>query len=1059
MNTYFPGLDRLLKNSFGLKYASELKDTILTKSFSSKTNAFIFFQQVLSQGPIQAVYDIIVDESRLLNDPTLGTDLYAKQLNKIEAALRIDAFYAGSQVDKLMANNFGDRKNASFDNMSYASVYARLDRENPQFSGVPVIQFLIEGKKVKKLIRSGTVENYSYTFTSLQYSNNPAWVLLDYLMDEISGKAIKSSKIDLGSFYDVAQICDEIVQEDVRVAGNIWRPFDNSRVVHSRNLPRYECNIVIDTEKPIRDNVEAILSCIGDARLVWVNGKYKLNYQYPATNEDLNLALVITDDDLILNQNFEISFPDASSKLNHCTVKFHNESENFKEDTASWPPKLGPNPQEVTQLVGLGARHYPIGTASGGWNETKTSGALLNEYSVWDGNLPNTVLTYLIKIPKELVLSPNNNLFNFQYAGDDEMSWVLYDGEDSVSVVQSGSISGAGNLGIRVGVPLGNSSEDRIYRLVIEAFDKSGEQPKDKGSRTKSRGVAFRIIRQGGVPDEENKLLGSEIIWTTREATYDTFVARTVNNYLYRGGAPNGHPMEGFKGFLAEDNQMELETEVFLEGVTDYYHALAKAEELVRTSRGSFKLKFKYYLRDGILEPGDYIKLESDQLKIGQISDLYLRIDSVKINENFECEIEASRFDSSFLAWNVKDDEYFAPSRVYDFRVPAPGFVQYIPETETPLSSAGRLEWEEISYSEIETYIVYAHYEENGLTESGMPVFIELGRTRSNSFILPAIKSWYAIFGVSTLSKNGRESQIAFVNMSYRNSDNTYVVTGVPVNAPWFNAVTQDGGNWTTFPTQEDLGDLWVQNTVVTVNGVVYILTDLGNGLEWVTYHSEGLVYFLVIESSNGNIFRVGGEETTVLLPRLFKNGAEVTEQVLPSWVRWRRASRIARPDPDDDVTWNREHLSGYKTISINIDDIESQATFFCDIIPISPFNAFWTPDTITSSGQSATISYNGGAPPYNVTFEWVGDHDGLVFTSSGNTVTVYTGSVVPLPTNVLSNSISTSETFQYVLASGTLLNFIENLASSEEISNNLQINFVEGVSIAETSDQDYTEG
>jgi hypothetical protein len=1030
-----------MPSNLKLKFLAQFVETTLTKSFKGKTNAFLFFQQILCQGTIHKVYDVLIEESKTLNDPTLGTDLYYKHANEIEAALRIDIFNAGSKFDELMAANFGERRNATFDNMAYASVYARLDRENPQFGGVPDVQFLAEGKTVRSIIKVlGPPDEYVLENDRF-YSNNPALVLLDYLTDSISGKSIKLDRIDLKSFYDAAQICDTTVQTNVRVAGNIWRPVDKSRTVYNRNLPLYEANLIIDTKKTIRENVEVILSTMGDARLVWSQGKYKLSLQYPATNDDIIVATTITDDDLVLDQDFEINFPTASQRLNHCTVKFHNEAENFKEDTASWPPKLGPNREIQTYLIGIGASNYGLGTAASGWDIDKPTGSILNDYSVWDGNAPTTTLVYLFKIAKELVAPPASDQFTIEYAGDDRMNFTLKNYLDN-TIVTSGSTNKWNELGVQNNISLGDSSADRVYKLEISAQDTSTEQPLDKGSRTKSRGVAVKIIRGG-----------NEIIWSTREPTYDDFIERTVSNHLYRD-------------FLDEDNGKELEEEIFVEGITDYYHALAKAEEIVRTSRGSFGIKFKYFIRDRFLEPGDYIKFESQTFGLGNVSPLYIRVNEVALSDDFTCVVEGNRFEYSFLAWNVKDDEYIVPPPIYDDRIPTPLYLQYIPPSEPPYISSGRLEWEAVSYSDLKEYVLYMHIEEYGAYPTGYPIFKEIGRTNNLFFILPKIDAPFAIFGITVLSKSNKESQMTFANMDFVSG--VYRVMSLPINRPWldstgqyifnpdgsiepgayviingeivylsnlFSAVTYNMGTWTYFPTQADLGDGWKQNATVIVNGVLYILTDLGNGLEWVLYNPDGLVYFLVIESSNGDVFHVGEAESTVLSPRLFKNGAEVTDQLIPEWVRWRRTSRIHRPFPDDDITWNDIHITGFLTLTIDIDDIESQATFFCDIIPISPFNAFWNVPEITANGQSSTVIHVGGAPPVNVEIAWVGDHTGLSYIRTGNTVTVYEGDITPVGGDTYIENLGIIDEFNAILITGNSTGYLDTTTITDIFS------------------------
>jgi hypothetical protein len=95
----------------------------------------------------------------------------------------------------------------------------------------------------------------------------------------------------------------------------------------------------------------------------------------------------------------------------------------------------------------------------------------------------------------------------------------------------------------------------------------------------------------------------------------------------------------------------------------------------------------------------------------------------------------------------------------------------------------------------------------------------------------------------------------------------------------------------------------------------------------------EGEVYNVEVESSNGTVFRPGQNSTTILKARVFKNGEEITESLSSSAFRWRRVSGIPQLPPNDDVTWNTLYTSGYKQISLNVDDVYARATFFCDIL------------------------------------------------------------------------------------------------------------------------------
>lgn len=236
-------------------------------------NEYLIMQQVICQGPINKFYDFDIDD----NNNYLNSDfksIYSE-------------CHTNGGVSSNVSKNFSDRVNAYFTGVAYTNIFVKADRDNPR--DIPKLAFYIEGRKIREITRSGTSPNYTYSVTPTRiYSTNPALCLLDYLLEDladpvlnISTKSLSISEIDLESFYNAAQVCNKIVQQNVRVGGKIWQPTNGFRSVTQRNLPLYECNLIIDTSKPIRDNIEDILNTMGDARLVWSLGKYKLLLQYP----------------------------------------------------------------------------------------------------------------------------------------------------------------------------------------------------------------------------------------------------------------------------------------------------------------------------------------------------------------------------------------------------------------------------------------------------------------------------------------------------------------------------------------------------------------------------------------------------------------------------------------------------------------------------------------------------------------------------------------------------------------------------------------------------------
>ena len=84
----------------------------------------------------------------------------------------------------------------------------------------------------------------------------------------------------------------------------------------------------------------------------------------------------------------------------------------------------------------------------------------------------------------------------------------------------------------------------------------------------------------------------------------------------------------------------------------------------------------------------------------------------------------------------------------------------------------------------------------------------------------------------------------------------------------------------------------------------------------------------LVINSSNGNIFK-NGQISTVLTAIVFSWDTDVTDQYDPNQFIWTRVS----DDSDADDIWNINHYGGTKSITITNEDVQTRATFYCDLI------------------------------------------------------------------------------------------------------------------------------
>src|SRR5210317_577267 len=357
---------------------SQFAQNFANSTFSGEKNKVLIQQSALCYEGIEGVQHVLVDDIDYR-----GTRKEMEE-NNSKFQHRITIHNNGGTYDAAAFAN-GIPNSNKFTKAAYATNFFNLNRDNPQYRGAPNITYLVKGRKVRKITDNG---GGSYTLNSTyEYSNNPAYCLLDYLLNNDFGRGLTTSEIDLESFYNAASVCDSDVVVDAMNGGQVngikpifayssYSAFPTSDMdeyhegylyfaedtetlysvsVDGSGIPTYstttspgvatvklyECNMTLDTEESLRDNITRFLDCMGQASFLWNSeGKYKLLVSYPE-NETETANLVdskhsFTEDDIV-RESVQISWPRAGERFNHVTVSFNNEFENFKSDTVSWP--------------------------------------------------------------------------------------------------------------------------------------------------------------------------------------------------------------------------------------------------------------------------------------------------------------------------------------------------------------------------------------------------------------------------------------------------------------------------------------------------------------------------------------------------------------------------------------------------------------------------------------------------------------------------------------------------------------------------------------------------
>tara|TARA_Y100000588_G_scaffold186210_1_gene200108 strand:+ start:40102 stop:47853 length:7752 start_codon:yes stop_codon:yes gene_type:complete len=190
-----------------------------------------------------------------------------------------------------------------------ACSYIRLEwsiADDAPFTGVPDLTAIIRGKKVKNL-HTGAVE----------YSENPAYILHDYLTASIYGKELAASEIYLQSFKDAATVCDTLVPQ-----------YQGA----SETQKLFTCNQVIDTAQSILDNVELLGKSMRGIIPI-INGQLHLIIEQdePVTPEGLS--------ERDFKSKIQYSSGGKNKRYNRVIVEYIDKEALYSEQDAIYPEK------------------------------------------------------------------------------------------------------------------------------------------------------------------------------------------------------------------------------------------------------------------------------------------------------------------------------------------------------------------------------------------------------------------------------------------------------------------------------------------------------------------------------------------------------------------------------------------------------------------------------------------------------------------------------------------------------------------------------------------------
>lgn len=262
------------------------------KGVAGTNNEYLYLEYILGEGECQSLIDVLIDEESY-TDP------------KYSSSVQV-TFYPGTDshaADPDLVANFADYTSDDR-GRGLCKAVVRLTYDQENLAREPDIVFRIQGKKI-----------YDPRTTTTVYSANPALCVRDYLLSARYGAGYKITTSD-------------IVEQDWIDAANHCETQIESYTGSGSNINIYEMHASVDTEKPVRDNILAMMKSF-HAHLVRDGDLHRFLIE-----KDDATVLDLTHDNIIDN-SITYAVNDVDERYNEFVCDFRNEEKKYISDQKS----------------------------------------------------------------------------------------------------------------------------------------------------------------------------------------------------------------------------------------------------------------------------------------------------------------------------------------------------------------------------------------------------------------------------------------------------------------------------------------------------------------------------------------------------------------------------------------------------------------------------------------------------------------------------------------------------------------------------------------------------
>lgn len=296
-------------------------------------NKYLYVCLVLAEGQVNAMTKFYIDDNEVpLSSYSHGTQATPTSGNyKDKAVIQFFDGRDSQTVSSLLNEAPGWSSNHRLRGVSYVACrfewkgFNTTDNPNNNpYKGLPKINVLLQGKKIKDAKTLSAGHGTTYANESLTFTNNPVSVLLDYMRNPRYGKGLDNDSFDFASWKTAADLCDQTVNYTSSTTGKA-----------------FSCDAVVDTGQTLMNNTKLLLSVFRGI-MPYQTGQYYLKIEHGGDDTDIaatpaspTTVFTINEDHII--GGVSLQGPNKKNKINRAVITYVDPNSDYQANQVAYP--------------------------------------------------------------------------------------------------------------------------------------------------------------------------------------------------------------------------------------------------------------------------------------------------------------------------------------------------------------------------------------------------------------------------------------------------------------------------------------------------------------------------------------------------------------------------------------------------------------------------------------------------------------------------------------------------------------------------------------------------